>query len=120
MQFIKMHGAGNDYVYVDGFREEIPGDVGELARAISDRHTGVGGDGLVLIIPSERAPVRMRMFNADGSEAEMCGNAIRCVAKYAIEQGLADGDEFPIETGAGLLTVAIVEKLGNRVEQVRV
>ncbi|MGE0374715.1 MAG: diaminopimelate epimerase [Planctomycetaceae bacterium] len=120
MQFIKMHGAGNDYVYVDCFREQVAGDVQELARLISDRHTGVGGDGLVLITPSERAPVRMRMFNADGSEAEMCGNALRCVAKYAVEQGLAAGDEFPIETGAGLLTVAVVGKTGKRVDQVQV
>ncbi len=120
MQFIKMHGAGNDYVYVDCFREPITGDVSQLARAVSDRHTGVGGDGLVLITPSEQAPVRMRMFNADGSEAEMCGNALRCVAKYAAEQGLASGDEFPVETGTGLLTVSIVERSGGRVEEVQV
>ncbi len=120
MQFIKMHGAGNDYVYVDCFRQPVDRDVSELARAVSDRHTGVGGDGLVLIGPSEQAPVRMRMFNADGSEAEMCGNALRCVAKYAVEQGLASGDEFPVETGTGLLTVSIVEKSGRRVDQVQV
>ncbi|MBX3437411.1 MAG: diaminopimelate epimerase [Planctomycetaceae bacterium] len=120
MQFVKMHGAGNDYVYIDCFREQFAGDVPALARAVSDRHTGVGGDGLVLITPSERAPVRMRMFNADGSEAEMCGNAIRCVAKYASEAGLADGDRFSIETGKGVLTVTIVERSGGRVEQVQV
>ncbi len=120
MQFIKMHGAGNDYVYVDCFREQVPSDVADVARAVSDRHTGIGGDGLVLITPSEQAPVRMRMFNADGSEAEMCGNALRCVAKYAAEEGLATGDEFPIETGTGVLTVTIVERSGARVDQVRV
>lgn len=120
MRFVKMHGAGNDYVYIDCFQETIPGDVAELARRMSDRHTGVGGDGLVLIMPSEQAPARMRMFNADGSEAEMCGNALRCVAKYIAEQQLATEDEFPVETGAGVLTVQIVGRCGNRVDQVRV
>ncbi|MCA9111161.1 MAG: diaminopimelate epimerase [Planctomycetaceae bacterium] len=120
MQFIKMHGAGNDYVYVDCFRERVPTDVAGLAIAVSDRHMGIGGDGLVLIMPSERAPVRMRMFNADGSEAEMCGNALRCVAKYAAEEGLAQGDEFPIETGTGVLTVSIAGRSGPRVDRVRV
>jgi diaminopimelate epimerase len=120
MKFIKMHGAGNDYVYVDCFQEQVDGDVDALARAISDRHTGVGGDGLVLILPSERAPVRMRMFNADGSEAEMCGNALRCVAKYAAERGSTCGDQFAVETGAGLLDVAVVERDGRQVRQVRV
>lgn len=120
MQFIKMHGAGNDYVYIDCFQQMPPGDVQGLARRMSDRHTGVGGDGIVLIAPSEQAPVRMRMFNADGSEAEMCGNALRCVAKYAAEQQLVTGDEFPIETGAGVLRVELVERLGKRVDQVRV
>lgn len=120
MQFIKMHGAGNDYVYIDGFVEAIPENVPELARVMSDRHTGVGGDGLVLILPGDGAPVRMRMFNADGSEAEMCGNALRCVAKYAAEHALATGDEFVIETGAGHLSVTIAQRTGGRVDQVRV
>ncbi len=120
LQFIKMHGAGNDYVYLDCFRQPLSAEVSTLARAISDRHTGVGGDGLVLIGPSERAPVRMRMFNADGSEAEMCGNALRCVVKYAVESGLASGDEFAVETGAGLLKVTVVEHQGPAVTQVRV
>ncbi len=120
MQFIKMHGAGNDYVYIDCFRQPLTTDPVALARAISDRHTGVGGDGLVLILPSERAPVRMRMFNADGSEAEMCGNAIRCVAKYAAETDLAEGEDFDIETGKGVLHVAIIAREGRRVSAVRV
>jgi hypothetical protein len=89
MRFTKMHGAGNDYVYVDCFHERMPDDPGELARRVSDRHFGIGGDGLVLICPAESADARMRMFNADGSEAEMCGNAIRCVAKYVYERGIA-------------------------------
>jgi diaminopimelate epimerase len=120
MRFIKMHGAGNDYVYVDCFQEPVPEDVPATARAISDRHTGVGGDGLVLITPSEQAPLRMRMFNVDGTEAEMCGNALRCVAKYAAEQEIVTQDEFPVETGNGLLSVRIDSRTGTRVDQVRV
>lgn len=120
MRFIKMHGAGNDYIYIDCFQEAVGGELSALARRMSDRHTGVGGDGLVLILPGEEAPVRMRMFNVDGSEAEMCGNAIRCVAKYVAEAQLVTADEFPIETGAGILSVEIVERTGSRVDQVRV
>ena len=82
-------GAGNDYIYVDCFSHKMPGDPAELARAIADRHFGVGGDGLILICPSPIADARMRMFNADGSESEMCGNGIRCVAKYVYDHGLA-------------------------------
>lgn len=82
MKFTKMHGAGNDYVYVDCFSNEPPPELPELARKISHRHFGVGADGLILIRPSEVADARMQMFNADGSESEMCGNGIRCVAKY--------------------------------------
>ncbi|MEX0585317.1 MAG: hypothetical protein WD176_01645, partial [Pirellulales bacterium] len=78
MRFTKMHGAGNDYIYIDCFAQPAPSHPAELAVRISNRHTGVGGDGLVLIGPSERADARMRMFNSDGSESEMCGNAIRC------------------------------------------
>src|SRR5207244_9995992 len=78
MRFTKMHGAGNDYIYVDCFRNPMPHDPPGLSRAISDRHLGVGSDGLNLICPSDKADARMRMFNADGSEAEMCGNGVRC------------------------------------------
>lgn len=92
LQFIKMHGLGNDYVYVDGHAQSLDGfDRPALAREISDRHRGVGGDGLILILPPSPgvdADVRMEMYNADGSRGEMCGNGIRCVAKYAVEQGL--------------------------------
>jgi len=87
MKFTKMHGIGNDYVYVNCFAEQVS-DPASLARVISDRHTGVGGDGLILVCPSDRADVRMEMYNADGSRAQMCGNGIRCVAKYAHEHGL--------------------------------
>lgn len=103
MKFTKMHGAGNDYVYVDCFAQPIPEDVESLAVAISDRHFGVGGDGLVLILPSEQADARMRMFNADGSEAEMCGNAIRCVAKYLYDHQVCRKPTLKIATRAGVL-----------------
>ena len=89
MRFTKLHGCGNDYIYVDCIRQPPPRDPAGLARVISDRHFGVGGDGLILICPSERADARMRMFNADGSEAEMCGNGVRCVAKYVHDHGIA-------------------------------
>src|SRR5947208_14408291 len=82
MRFTKMHGCGNDYVYVDCTRQPPPRDPAALSRAVSDRHFGVGADSLILICPSEVADARMRMFNADGSEAEMCGNGVRCVAKF--------------------------------------
>jgi diaminopimelate epimerase len=119
MKFTKMHGCGNDYVYVNGFEESVP-DPGALARAISDRHRGVGSDGLILILPSDNADVRMRMFNADGSEAEMCGNGIRCVAKYAYEHGLAArAAAMRVETGAGTKTLALTLD-GDRVERVSV
>ena len=105
MRFTKMHGAGNDYVYVDCFAEAVPADIPATAIAISDRHTGVGGDGLVLIGPSEKADARMRMFNADGSESEMCGNGVRCVAKLVHDHGIARKSRLSIETGRGVLTL---------------
>ena len=120
MRFTKMHGAGNDYVYVNCFDEPVPRDIPTTAIAISDRHTGVGGDGLVLICPSEVADVRMRMFNADGSESEMCGNAIRCVAKYVSDRGIARKPELKIETGRGILTMQLFTGAGGKVEQVTV
>lgn len=119
MKFTKMHGAGNDYVYVDGFSENVA-DPAELAKAVSDRHFGIGGDGLILILPSTRADVRMRMFNADGSEAEMCGNGLRCVAKYAFDHGLVKNLGITIETGAGLLPVEMSTNAAGRVDRVRV
>jgi diaminopimelate epimerase len=101
MRFTKMHGAGNDYIYVDCFQEPIPEQPAELARRVSDRHFGIGGDGLILICPSEAADARMRMFNADGSEAEMCGNGIRCLAKYVYDHGLCRKPALRIETARG-------------------
>src|SRR5205823_6029761 len=117
MRFTKMHGLGNDYVYVDCFREPPPRDPAALARRVSDRHFGIGSDGLILIAPSERADVRMRMFNADGSEGEMCGNGIRCVAKYIHDHGLATKPRVTIETGRGVLTLDLTVK-GGKVELV--
>ena len=115
-----MHGAGNDYVYIDCFAQPIPQDVARTAISISDRHTGVGGDGMVLICPSETADARMRMFNADGSESEMCGNAIRCVAKYVYDRGLARKPELKIETGRGILTMQLSTGGNGLVDQVTV
>ena len=98
-----MHGAGNDYLYVDCFSQEVPKNAAELAQAVSHRHFGVGGDGIIFICPSEVADVRMQMHNADGSQAEMCGNGIRCLAKYAFDHGLAKKQQMRVETGAGVL-----------------
>ncbi|MHC4951443.1 MAG: diaminopimelate epimerase, partial [Planctomycetota bacterium] len=119
MEFTKMHGLGNDYVYVNCFAETV-GNPEELAVTISNRHFGVGSDGLILICPSDVADAKMRMFNADGFEAEMCGNGIRCVAKYIYDYNLARTETefsipglgtFPsslqIETGRGILTVGL-------------
>lgn len=100
MKFTKMHGAGNDYVYINGFETTVENPE-ELAILVSDRHKGIGSDGLVLILPSDKADVRMRMFNSDGSEAEMCGNAIRCVGKFAYENKLVSSTHIFVETLAG-------------------
>ena len=105
MKFTKMQGAGNDYVYVDCFREAIPDDPAKVAIAVSNRHFGVGSDGLILITPSDKADARMRMFNADGSESEMCGNGLRCVAKFVHDHGIARKSRLALETGRGVLTV---------------
>jgi diaminopimelate epimerase len=119
MRFTKMHGAGNDYVYVNALAEKLPPDLPDLAVAISNRHSGVGGDGLILICPSERADARMRMFNSDGSESEMCGNGIRCVAKYVHDHGIARKNELRIETGRGVLNLQL-EIRNGLAERVRV
>ncbi len=115
MRFTKMHGIGNDYVYVDCVRQKPPADPAALARAVSDRHFGVGSDGLILICPSERADARMRMFNADGSESEMCGNGIRCVAKFVHDHGIATKPHLKIETGRGVLALDLEVQNGKAV-----
>ena len=118
MRFTKMEGLGNDYVYLD-CTKEAPSDLPELARRMSDRHFGVGSDGLICIFPSEIADFRMVMFNADGSQAEMCGNGIRCVGKFVFDKGLTSKTELAIETLAGVkfLTLSI---LGGQVDRVTV
>ena len=130
MQFTKMHALGNDYIYVDCFKEAVE-QPALLAQTISDRHRGIGADGLILIEPSKTADVKMRVFNADGSEAEMCGNGIRCVAKYTYEHKLAKAGgpfnvrgqrSFPaslnIETGNGILKVGLAMDENNLVREV--
>jgi diaminopimelate epimerase len=119
MKFVKMHGAGNDYVYIDGFQETI-NDPAALAIEVSNRNFGIGSDGLILILPSESADVKMRMFNSDGSEAEMCGNGVRCVAKYAYDHGLVAREVITVETGAGVLTLQLYPNAAGRIAQVRV
>lgn len=101
VNFTKMHGIGNDYVYVDGFKEKIP-NPNAFSKFISDRHFGIGGDGLVMILPSEKADFRMRMFNADGSEGKMCGNATRCIGKFVYEAGYTTKTNITLETLSGI------------------
>ncbi len=106
MKFTKMHGCGNDYVYVNLFEEQIENPA-KVSIAVSDRHFGIGSDGLITIGASEIADFRMRIYNADGSEAEMCGNGIRCVAKYVYDHKLTDKTEITVETGAGVKTLQL-------------
>jgi len=117
LPFIKMHGCGNDYVYVDGFRHQVQ-DPARLAVRVSDRHKGVGSDGLILVLPSEKAHVRMRMWNADGSESEMCGNGVRCVAKLAYEEGHARHDDMRVEVGRDGKTRVLTLRLIRQGESV--
>ncbi|MFC1763550.1 diaminopimelate epimerase [Planctomycetota bacterium] len=131
MKFTKMQGLGNDYVYINGFETQLA-DPAAMARLVSDRHFGIGADGLILIAPSETADARMRIFNADGSEAEMCGNGLRCVAKYVYDHGLAQSrgpfalpgenpsyhESLCIETGNGPLTVGLSVDSTGRVDKV--
>lgn len=124
LPFIKMHGLGNDYIYVDCFQLKTQAliaetDLAELARRVSDRHFGIGSDGLVLIMPSEEADAMMRIFNADGSEAQMCGNAIRCVGKYLCESGLCPRTTMRIATLAGMRELNLQVK-DNKVQTVTV
>ncbi len=118
MRFTKMHGTGNDYVYIDCFKETIQQPEKVVSR-ISDRHKGIGSDGLVLIMPSDIADFRMRMFNPDGSEAQMCGNASRCVGKYVYDRGLTDKTNISLETKAGIKHLELFPKEG-KVQKVRV
>lgn len=112
MKFTKMQGLGNDYIYVDCTQKSID-NPSEAAKKVSDRHFGIGSDGLVLILPSETADFRMRMFNSDGSESEMCGNAIRCVGKYVFDNGLTDKQIVKIETLAGIKVLDLTTEAGK-------
>ena len=118
LQFTKMHGLGNDYVYMDAINQEIE-NRSELAKFVSDRHFGIGSDGLILICPSEKADFRMQMFNQDGSEAEMCGNGIRCVGKFVYDKGLTNKETITVETLAGIKTLVMTAKNG-KIETARV
>ena len=113
MKFTKMHGIGNDYVYVNGFDQPLPANPSQLAITVSDRHFGIGSDGLILIVPSEVADARMRMFNADGSESEMCGNGVRCVAKFIYDHGIARKPRVTVETGRGVLSLDLEIEAGK-------
>ena len=117
--FTKWQGCGNDFVLVNGFREQLPDDLAALSRRVCDRHYGIGADGLILVLPSQQADFRMRIFNADGTEAEMCGNGIRCFAGVVHAEGLSGEAEFTVETGAGVL-VPRLQLAGSRLTGVRV
>lgn len=118
MKFTKMHGCGNDYVYVNVFEEQIENE-NELSKKVSDRHFGIGSDGLITIGPSEVADFRMRMYNADGSEGNMCGNGIRCVGKYVYDHGMTDQTTVTIQTKSGIKTLKL-NVADGKVETVRV
>ena len=112
LKFTKMHGLGNDYVYMDAINQNIENRA-ELAKFVSDRHFGIGSDGLILICPSEVADFKMQMFNSDGSEAEMCGNGIRCVGKFVYDKGLTNKTTISIETLAGIKVLEMQEEQGK-------
>jgi diaminopimelate epimerase len=118
MKFTKLHGIGNDYIYVNGFAETVKNPT-RMAVKVSNRHFGIGADGLILALPSRKADVRMRMFNADGSEAEMCGNGIRGLAKFVYDRGLSRKNPMRVETGCGVLTLELLTR-GEKVQSVTV
>ena len=121
MKFTKVHGLGNDFIILNGFDEEeyIPSKLyRELAVKLCDRHFGIGADGMMLVLPSARADIRMRIINSDGSEAEMCGNGIRCFARYVYEKGIVRKETMTIETLAGILVPRMILDEAGRVEAV--
>jgi diaminopimelate epimerase len=119
MKFTKMHGTGNDYIYVNGFEEKID-NPNEASVRWSDRHKGIGSDGLVLILPSDTCDFRMRMFNADGSESEMCGNASRCIGKYVYDKGMTNKTEITLETLAGVKVLKLFPGSDGKIDKVTV
>lgn len=121
MKFTKMHGLGNDYVYVNMFAENLADvDLPELARRVSDRNFGIGGDGLILIMPSQHADFRMRVFNNDGSEAKNCGNGLRCVSKYVYDHGLISKTSFTVETLGGIVVPVVEVGADGKVSRVTI
>lgn len=110
LAFTKWQGCGNDFVLVDGRGSGLPTNVAELSRRVCDRHYGIGADGVIFVLPSSVADFCMRIFNADGSEAEMCGNGIRCFARFVYDEGMTDKDSFTVETGAGILVPHIINE----------
>lgn len=112
MKFTKMHGCGNDYIYVNAFEENVD-NPNELSKKLSDRHFSIGGDGLILVCPSDIADAKMRMFNADGSEGKMCGNGVRCVAKFVYDNGISKNNPLKIETLSGIKTISLIIKDGE-------
>lgn len=119
MKFTKMHGIGNDYIYVNCFEETVA-EPEKVSMILSDVRKGIGSDGLVLIMPSDKADFRMRMFNIDGSEGKMCGNATRCIGKYVYEKGLTDKKELTLETLSGIKYLTLFVNSDNKVELVKV
>ena len=119
IRFTKMHGAGNDYIYINAI-DSCPANLPELSNEMSNRHKGVGSDGVVLIMPSDKADFWMRMFNADGSEGEMCGNASRCVAKYVYDKGLTSKRKITLKTFAGIKVLEITKVVDEKVREVKV
>ncbi len=119
MKFTKMHGLGNDFILVDGFQETLSPDLSQITLKLCDRHFGIGADGVIVVLPSETADFRMRIINSDGSEVEMCGNGIRCFAKYVYEENLIKQATFTVETLAGIMTPSLVLQ-GDKVTGVRV
>lgn len=119
IRFTKMHGIGNDYVYID-CTTHTPERLEELSIEMSDRHTGIGGDGIILILSSEVADFKMRIFNADGSEAKMCGNGIRCVGKYVYDNGLTDKTEIAVDTNSGIKYLILKPGADGKIEEVTV
>ena len=113
MDFIKMHGLGNDFILLDCMSEPLAGDPAVLARHMCRRNFSVGADGLVLVLPSSVADARMRILNPDGSEPEMCGNAIRCLARFLCDEGYVSGDTLSIETLAGVLSLSVTRRAGK-------
>lgn len=119
MKFSKMHGCGNDYIYVNCFEENVE-EPEKVSVVVSDRHKGIGSDGLVLIMPSDKADFRMRIFNADGSEAMMCGNATRCIGKYVYDMGLTEKTVITLETNSGIKYLTLTVGDDNKISLVRV